>query len=315
MPWPSSLRAPEGWRDLWNAYGARAAVVVLSLALAAEAAIVLTDAFGARGAPPAATPGPGSAAVNKGYDLAGLLNAHLFGAAPSAASANAGDAPATSQQLVLAGVLAAEDPKRGFAIIGATAQAAKVFSVGETLPGGAKLDSVYSDRALLEVNGQIEALLLPRQPSLGGAVTPVAVNVVGSGTVIDRMRQIVQQDPGLITDIIRPQQVMAQGKQIGLRVYPGRNPAAFNRLGLRPGDLVTAINGTPLDDPGRGDEIFRTLGSAAEARVTVMRNGRQSELTLNMAQVTAEAQQLVGTEGMTPVDQLPQLPSQGPVSQ
>ena len=292
-------------------------MVVLSLALAAEAAIVLTDAFGARSATPTAavTPGPGTAASNKGYDLAGLLNAHLFGAAPSASSANASDAPATSQQLVLAGVLAAEDPKRGFAIIGATAQAAKVFSVGETLPGGAKLDSVYSDRALLEVNGQIEALLLPRQPSLGGTVTPVAVTGAASGTVIDRMRQIVQQDPGLITDIIRPQQVMAQGKQIGLRVYPGRNPAAFNRLGLRPGDLVTAINGTPLDDPGRGDEIFRTLGSAAEARVTVMRNGRQSELTLNMAQVTAEAQQLVGTEGMTPVDQLPQLPSQGPVSQ
>jgi len=69
------------------------------------------------------------------------------------------------------------------------------------------------------------------------------------------------------------------------------------RLGLRPGDLVTAINGTPLDDPARGQEIFGTLGSSSEAHVTVMRNGRQQDLTLNMAQVAQQAEALVGAGG------------------
>ena len=41
------------------------------------------------------------------------------------------------------------------------------------------------------------------------------------------------------------------GKLRGMRVYPGTNAQAFNRLGLRPGDLVTAINGTTLDDQTR----------------------------------------------------------------
>jgi S1-C subfamily serine protease len=70
------------------------------------------------------------------------------------------------------------------------------------------------------------------------------------------------------------------------------------RLGLRPGDLVTAINGTPLDDPARGNEVFRTIGSSSEARITVMRNGRQQELTLNMGQIAAEADQLLGQPGL-----------------
>ena len=75
----------------------------------------------------------------------------------------------------------------------------------------------------------------------------------------------------------------------GFRVYPGRNRPAFMRLGLRPGDQVTAINGTPLDDRDRGEQILRTLSSSSEARVTVIRGGQQQDLTLNLAQVAQEA--------------------------
>ena len=58
---------------------------------------------------------------------------------------------------------------------------------------------------------------------------------------------------------MRPQPVFAGGKMRGFRVYPGANRQAFARLGLRAGDLVTAINGTPLDDQDRAQEIFGTL--------------------------------------------------------
>ena len=95
-----------------------------------------------------------------------------------------------------------------------------------------------------------------------------------------------------MADVMRPQPVFANGKQTGYRVYPGRNRQAFVRLGLRPGDLVTAINGTPLDDPEHGQEIFRTLGSSPEAHVTVTRNGQQQDLVLNLAQVTQEAESI-----------------------
>ena len=80
---------------------------------------------------------------------------------------------------------------------------------------------------------------------------------------------------------------------------------------LRPGDLITAINGTPLDDPSRGEEVMRTIGSAPEVRVTIMRNGRQNDMVLNMAQIATEAEQLSGTEGITPIDQAPQMPAGG----
>jgi general secretion pathway protein C len=121
--------------------------------------------------------------------------------------------------------------------------------------------------------------------------------------MIERMRKLVNDDPGVITQIMRPQPVFAGGEMKGFRVYPGANRQAFARMGLRAGDTVTAINGTPLNDKDRAQEIFGTLASSTDARVTITRNGRQQDLILNIAQITAEAERLgSGGDGNIPVD-------------
>jgi general secretion pathway protein C len=198
------------------------------------------------------------------------------------------------------------------AILGQTAPTAKVYAVGDNVPGGAKLHSVFSDRVVIDRNGRLETLALPRQTAPDGA-PPSATALQTESPVMDRMRKLVNDQPGLLADIMRPQPVFADGKQRGYRVYPGRNRQAFIRLGLRPGDLVTGINGTPLDDPNRGVEIFRTLGTSSEARVTVMRNGQQQDLNLNMAQVAQEAEALVGGQANAPGEQA--QPAQSPPPQ
>jgi general secretion pathway protein C len=48
---------------------------------------------------------------------------------------------------------------------------------------------------------------------------------------------------------------------------------------------VLSINGTPLDDPQRGMEIFNTIGTSDRVSVTVERNGQSQELMLNTAQI------------------------------
>ncbi|MEZ5532326.1 MAG: type II secretion system protein GspC [Steroidobacteraceae bacterium] len=288
------LPSPDAWKGLFAARGPQIATWVLGIALAAQAAVTVTGLAGADLAAPAPAE-PVKAPPQ--LDLGALVGAHLFGEAAVAVGNDTGTAPATSMALVLAGVIANSDPKTGIAIIGDTAANAKVAMVGDTVPGGAKLNAVYPDHVLLERAGALESLQLPHQTSLAAASAPppaLPAQPPGAGDVqiLDRMRKLIESDPGIVGDVMRPQPVFAEGKQRGYRVYPGRNRAAFARLGLRPGDLVTSINGTPLDDPARGNEIFRTLGSSAEARVTVMRSGRQQELTLNMAQVANEAERL-----------------------
>jgi general secretion pathway protein C len=84
-----------------------------------------------------------------------------------------------------------------------------------------------------------------------------------------------------VSELFRPQPVFAGGQQKGYRLYPGRNRAQFATLGLRPGDLVTAVNGAPLDDPARGMETLRGLSSGGPVNLTIERNGVEQQVTID----------------------------------
>jgi len=264
------------------------AVWVLAAALGVQAAVIVTHLAGSGVRLPSGSQSAARVAGHPPPDLALLTNGHLFGTAPPPPPVDDANAPQTNMPLVLTGIIAAGDPKEGLAIIGTSATNAKIYPVGDRVPGNARVHAVYADRVLLERNGSIEALLLPHKFSGG---SPPATAPMGPSP-LDRMQRALSNEPGLISDVLRPQPVFADGKLHGYRVYPGRDVKAFAALGLRNGDLVLAINGTALDDPARGNEIFSTLGNSDQAHVTVMRNGQQQDITLNMSQIASQAEQM-----------------------
>jgi general secretion pathway protein C len=242
------------------------------------------------------------------FDIGRIVNAHLFGVA--GATDGEGTDPnavaATQMNLVLAGTIADADPLKGFAIIGDSTATARVYAVGRTIAGGAKLHSVYPDRVILDRNGKLEALLLPKKFAGGGTSPPPNVTgMVPDPMLGERLQNLAAQNPSAITEIIRPQPVFANGQQRGYRVYPGRNREQFSRLGLMPGDLVTAINGTPLDDPARGMEVLQSMNSATQVTVTVERNGQSTQVNINNALVAAEAAAAEAVPVAIPVTEVP----------
>jgi general secretion pathway protein C len=259
---------------------------LLVVLIGAQVAVLLTTDDAALPVPTA----PVAAPVRNVVDVPSILRANLFGEAR--ARSDGSNAPATSLAMVLTGIISTSDPGSGYAFIGPSSTAVKLYIVGATLSGGARLHAVYSDRVLLDRGGTLESLMLQKRAPGTGPPPPLPVQ---AGANVERMQQLVRENPGIVGEIMRPQAVLADGRQRGYRVYPGPNAQAFSRLGLRPGDLVTAINGTTLDDPSRGGEIFGTLGSVAEARVTIVRNGSQQELLLNLAEVANEAEKLSQT--------------------
>ena len=311
--WSPGAGGGGGWRSNALARAPQVVTFLLALALAAQLALIVVGitSRSRQTAPPPVAAAPPLAQL----DIGGLVNSHLFGnAVVQNANGDGANAPPSSMPLVLAGLLATDDPKEGMAIIGESAAAAKVVAVGQQVPGGATLHSVYNDRAVIDRNGALESVLLPRRAAgtLSAPPPPVASAAPPNDAAIERMRRLVSDDPNIIGQVMRPQPVFAGGKMRGFRVYPGANRQAFARIGLRAGDLVTAINGTPLDDKDRAQEIFATLNSSTDARVTVTRNGRQQELVLNIAQIAGEAEQLGnGGDGMMPPDQAPAEPVPG----
>jgi general secretion pathway protein C len=268
--------------------------VVLVIGLAAQlAALVWRVLAPEQGMAPVASP-PASAPA--GPNLANIVGAHLFGTAAVEASGDAASAPATSLRLTLAGTIAGQDPAKGWAIIGQTAQDAKVYATGASIPGGAKLREVYADRVILERGGRLEALALPRLA--GGAAAPSAAtrSAPAQPSLAQSVPALSRRDPVTVSEFIRPQPVFAGGQQKGYRVYPGRNRAQFASVGLMPGDLVTAVNGSPLNDPNSGLETLRGISAGGAVTLTIERNGTEQQLTIDPTAALSSIDAASGTD-------------------
>ena len=284
----------HGWLSRLQGNGPR----LVSLALAALIAVELARIAISLLSGPVKSPQPvltnGSPRGQPaGLDVQSVTSAHLFGiAAVDTGTQDPANAPQSTANLVLAGTIATQNPKRGVAII-SDGGPAKVYSVGDNI-GGATLHSVYLDHVILDRGGALETLLLPRLLGPGMRGPPVVRRAGGDPrtvAAVENIRRMVQQDPGILDQVMRvvPSYDSAAGKLRGFRAYPGRNRQIFNKLGLKPGDLVTAINGTVLDDPQHSQEVFNTIQSSDHATVTIERSGQRQEITLNIAQVAAQA--------------------------
>jgi general secretion pathway protein C len=315
------------WLARLQGNGPRLASFALATLIAVELARIGISLFGGGPvrSPQPVLAGPAPRAPRAGLDIQSVVSAHIFGIA--AADPTAQDpttAPQSTANLVLTGTIATSDPKRGVAII-SDGGPSKVYSVGENV-GGASLHSVYLDHVILDRSGALETLLLPRLLGPGMKAPPLVRRSAGADprtvAAVDNIRRMVQQDPGLLDQVMRtvPSYDSAAGKLRGFRAYPGRNRQIFNKLGLKPGDLVTAINGTALDDPQRSQDVFNTIQTSDRVTVTVERSGQKQDISLNIAQVATQATRDLAegdpnTGSGTPASEPPPRPSPNGIPQ
>ncbi len=76
--------------------------------------------------------------------------------------------------------------------------------------------------------------------------------------------------------------VFVAGKFRGFRVAELRG--ALKGSSLLPGDVVTRINGMPIERPEQALEAFRSLDIASEIRVEFERNGEAKDLRFSIAE-------------------------------
>lgn len=76
--------------------------------------------------------------------------------------------------------------------------------------------------------------------------------------------------------------VLENGQMVGVRVSGKQGSDLLSRYGIQPNDVITAVNGVPLDGPQRQAELGRSLSTATQVKLTVRRDGRELQLTLGM---------------------------------
>ena len=246
-------------------------------------------------------------------DVAAIVNAHLFGEAnaPAAGSTDPNAVAASQMPLVLVGTIANTDPdarvrhhrrERG---VGQGVRGRQDDYGRHQAPFG--LPRPGDSRPGWQARGPAAAQEVPGRRHVARP-RPRRAPARPTRCSGDRLRQLAATNPAAITDILRPQPVFANGQQRGYRIYPGRNRGQFNKLGLLPGDLVTAINGTPLDDASRGMDILQTMNTASAVTMTVERNGESVQVNVNNAQIAADAAAAAAQPEAIPVNEVPAEP-------
>jgi general secretion pathway protein C len=219
------------------------------------------------------------------------VNSRLFGE-PSVTAAPiveaVVDAPETTLSLTLTGILDEDqDGIAGQAIISSNRGQEKTYRIGDAIENtdGATLHSVDADRVLLNRAGRLVTLRLPKEltASTGRAAAPMLPPAMTQPS--GSLRQVISENASRLSDIIRLAPHVQEGQVVGFRINPGRDRAAFEALGLQPGDIVTDINGTVLDDPSQGLQVFESLGESSQANVTVLREGAPQVIVIDTTQL------------------------------
>jgi len=245
-------------------------------------------------AAPVAPPSPG-AVTDTTADVQAIASAHIFGVAtaepegiqqPAAEETeNLRDTRLTN--LSLKGTIAATPAEAAVAIIADGNNEEKVYVIGSPVGSGATLHAVYADRVVLNENGLLTNLKLPKDfPEVAASAT--RRNLTGTNRAIPSspsIQSVVAQNVSRLADVIRPTPYFVAGEQQGYRVYPGRDRRQFAALGLRPGDLIKDIDGQALTDPTQAMQIFQSLDSADQVSVTVERNGQPQVIVLSTSQL------------------------------
>lgn len=218
------------------------------------------------------------------------------------------DAPKTSLQLELQGVFVAIKEENSSAIIAERMREAKLYRIGDKLPGNATLAGVFPDRVLLNTMGRTEALYFPDMSQVGGVQSngprgpggfaPVSnsrgepsmgrggMSSLGPGSnfgmaggmpggmpAADDLSKAIKDELGS-----NPQEALSEmGLEMnggnGYRVGGG-NAQMFSALGVRPGDIIKSINGRPLGNPEADMNMIEEFSSADSLDVNYERDGK-----------------------------------------
>lgn len=254
-----------------------------------------------------AIPGMASAKSGEKIDIERIVQARLFGKADAGQTVSA--APAvkveTRLNLVLKGIFAYNHPTNSRALIEAEGKTEKPYAIGEHIIRGATLDEIHQDYVVLSRDGRQEILKLERNKNSGSRSkrsarntpinsnrnfrTPVqsrnsARNSTSQDYNLEQVRQEVLNDPSQISQYVRIQEYKQGGQLKGYRVYPGTQSGLFRQVGLRAGELVTAVNGVELNDPATALQMLGDLSQASEVTLTLERGGRTRTLNLSTNQ-------------------------------
>jgi general secretion pathway protein C len=206
------------------------------------------------------------------------------------------------QRLILTGIVLGRNFKEGYAMLGVARENPQTYAAGAVLANYTRLTEIHATYVVLERAGRSARLYLDGAGSLP--------EIRGAKDDILSIGEAPQSAPAMamstepVTDYLRPAPIYDGESLVGYQVYPGSKPGVFAQMGLRAGDVITAIGGAPLSDPVQATEVFHELVNGMVLSAAVTRNGKTEQVTLDGGLIRRE-QERAQQVGMASVGQAP----------
>lgn len=213
-----------------------------------------------------------------------IHDAHLFGVARQVAEQPKPvqrKPSASLSQFKLLGLLA-EGDGRGSAIIeGKGLREATLFRQGDELPGVGQLHRIEMDHVVVNVGGVLESLGLEKADAVvPGVAAPQVAAASAPVSQVQEVKALMERDPTSLTRHFLASPVMRDGQTVGYSIRSrGAYRSLFRELGLRNGDVITEVNGIPLDGPANAFKVYQSLLESNQVAAKLLRGGRNLSIT------------------------------------
>ncbi len=249
-----------------------------------------------------------------------ILSKHLFGEAGRAPVITASNEPAvqTRLPLELQSVFVADETADSAAIVAQRGKPGKLYAVGDTLPGNAKLEDVLTDRIILRRAGTRETLMFPKPKSQFVAspvdaaaaedqdAMPLAADTLQPQVPAGRIERLPdtaedqqgeQPDPMAVLETYTEKlaadasgtldelgiEAVDASQGGGYRIGDIAQSPYLRQTGLQPGDVILSVNGRPVGDIQQDQMELANIMAQGTARIEVQRGSRRFFITASLS--------------------------------
>lgn len=251
-------------------------LVVLLAFLLAQSAIRLFAPLPVPADPAAPSPGSSEAAPVVARNPFSLLETTAPGAAPISTVA-----AETTLDLKLHGTWVEDETVEnglGTAIIRTPDQKQKAYRIGDEICCGASLIGVYPGQVIISRAGVQESLSLPSGQDYQGEAAAVAAPLPSAPL------GVVSGEPATITEVVDFEPIETPSGGLKFALFPAGDAASFEALGLRKGDILVSVNGTPAPTGIDGvSALLVALAGADRLSVRVERRGVPQDIDISLS--------------------------------
>ena len=218
-----------------------------------------------------------------------ISRAYLFGkpAAAPVSKVQVTEAPKTRLNYKLRGIYYSTVGRLASAIVEIKANDSQHYRLDDELAENITVEAIEPDHILINRYGKIERLNLekPIISSIGQPAGNRNANTASSANSTALLRSYKKRyasNPMALATRFQAIPVSKNGQNIGFRLKALRGESLLKKLNFQDSDVFTKVNGIGLDKPFQALDALRSLTTASDVSVTLLRNGVEETMNFNL---------------------------------